>query len=112
MNHTNLSAKNTTEMAYKIIISTLAHDDEYDAYEWYEKASKGLGEAFLNELETAYEKIAKQPALFSFIDERKILRDYLLPRFPFVIVYRIKADTVEVITIHHTRKHPGKKYGE
>lgn len=33
MNHTNLSAKNTTEMAYKIIISTLAHDDEYDAYE-------------------------------------------------------------------------------
>jgi plasmid stabilization system protein ParE len=99
-------------MAYKIIISALAHDDEYDAYVWYEKSSKGLGEEFLTELETAYEKIALQPKLFSFIDERKILRDYLLPRFPFVIVYRIKDDTVEVITVHHTKKHPGKKYGK
>ena len=99
-------------MAYKIIISPFAHDDEYDAYEWYEQAKKGLGEEFLAELEMAYEKIARQPNLFGFIDERKILRDYLLPRFPFVIVYRVKDDTVEVITVHHTKKHPEKKYGK
>ena len=60
----------------------------------------------------AYEKIALQPTLFGFIDDRKILRDYLLPRFTFVIVYRINDDTFEVITVHHTKKHPGKKYGK
>ena len=50
MNHTNWFALNIKNIAHKLVISTVAHDDEYDAYEWYEKANKGLGEEFLTEL--------------------------------------------------------------
>ncbi|MEO8711870.1 MAG: type II toxin-antitoxin system RelE/ParE family toxin, partial [Parafilimonas sp.] len=68
----------------------------------------GLGE----ELETAYQKIAKNPEHYSFIDARKELRDFLIHRFPYLIVYRIKNDVIEIIAVHHAKKHPSKKHGD
>jgi toxin ParE1/3/4 len=99
-------------MAHKIVISPLAHIDEYEAYEWYELQRTGLGEEFLAELVTAYNKISLHPEYFGFIDDKKILRDYLLPRFPFLIVYRVNNDTIDIIAVHHSKKHPSKKYGK
>jgi len=98
-------------MAHKIIISPAAYFDQYEAYEWYEKQLAGLGEEPLKELEFAYNKIAEHPEYIGFIDARKELRDYLLPRFPFLIVYRVVANTVQIITLHHAKKNPSKKYG-
>ena len=97
-------------MAYKILVSQFAHLDTSEAYEWYELQRAGLGEEFLTELELPYQKIANYPEYFGFIDERKILRDYHIRRFPFTIVYRIDIDEVVVISVHHTSKHPSKKY--
>lgn len=82
-----------------------------NAYVWYEEKLIGLGDDFLITLENAYRKISENPTHFSFIDSNKEIRDYLLPRFPFLIVYRIKNDTIEIITIHHAKKHPLKKHG-
>jgi plasmid stabilization system protein ParE len=98
-------------MAYKIIISPLANVDEYEAYEWYENQSQGLGEKLLAQLEIAYNKISQNPHHYGFIDDKKELRDFLLHPFPYLIVYRINDDTIEVITVHHAKKHPSKKYG-
>ena len=98
-------------MAHKIIITPFAHEDEYDAYSWYEKRRKGLGEELLKELEIAYEKMSNNPEYYDFIDERKILRDFLIHRFPYLVVYRVNKDVVEIIAIHHAKKHPSKKYG-
>jgi len=98
-------------MAYKIVVLPQAHMDEYVAYEWYEQQSVGLGERFLTTLEIAYTKIAEHPEYYGFIDDKKELRDYLIHPFPFLIVYRIKHDIVEIITVHHAKKHPSKKYG-
>ncbi len=96
---------------YKVIITPLAHLDEENAYVWYEEKLNGLGDEFLTALEYAYNKISQNPDYFSFIDSNKEIRDYLLPRFPFLIVFRIKNDIVEIITIHHAKKHPLRKYG-
>lgn len=98
-------------MAYKVIVSPFAHADEYDAYSWYEKQRVGLGDEFLVELEFAYDKITLNPENYSFIDERKELRDCPVKRFPYVIVYRIAGNTIEIISVHHFKKHPSKKYG-
>ena len=70
-----------------------------------------LGDEFLKELEIAYQKIANNPEHYSFIDDRKILRDFLIHRFPYLIVYRIDVDVIEIIAVHHSKKHPAKKYG-
>ncbi|MES2775346.1 MAG: hypothetical protein V4722_14325 [Bacteroidota bacterium] len=58
-------------MAYKIVISPLAHEDEYEAYKWYEDARAGLGEELLYELDIAYQKIANHPQAFGCIDAKK-----------------------------------------
>ena len=107
----SLSVTNSNSMAYKIVILPQAHIDEYEAYEWYEEQSAGLGERLLSTLEIAYNKILLNPEHYGFIDEKKELRDFLVHPFPFLIVYRIKGDTIEVITVHHLKKHPNKKYG-
>ncbi|HRH47754.1 MAG TPA: type II toxin-antitoxin system RelE/ParE family toxin [Panacibacter sp.] len=99
-------------MAYKIVITPFAHNDEYEAYTWYEEQRIGLGEELLKELETAYQKISNNPEHCSFIDDRKELRDFLIHRFPYLIVYRINDKTVEIIAVHHGKKHPSKKYGD
>jgi len=99
-------------MAHKIVITPFANNDEYEAYEWYEKQRIGLGEELLKELQTAYPKIANNPEHYSFIDERKELRDFLIHRFPYLIVYRIKVDAIEIIAVHHAKKYPLKKYGD
>jgi toxin ParE1/3/4 len=70
-----------------------------------------LGEELLNELEFAYGKIAAHPEHYGFIDGRKDLRDYLLRRFPFLIVYRIKGNLIDVVAVYHAKKNPLKKYG-
>ncbi len=98
-------------MANKLVISSFAHEEEVEAYEWYELQRAGLGDEFLLELEFAYLKISNNPLYFSFIDENKKLRDFLLPRFPFVIVFIVRNDFIEVIAVHHCKKHPSKKYG-
>ena len=98
-------------MAHKVVITPFAYNDEYEAYVCYEEQHVGLGDEFLNELEIAYRKIANNPHHYGFIDENKILRDYLIRRFPYLIVYRIKDDTIEIIAVHHARKHPSKKHG-
>jgi len=98
-------------MTYSIVISPFAHTDEYEAYIWYEEQRPGPGDEFLKELEIAYQKIANNPEHYSFIDDRKILRDFLIHRFPYLIVYRIDVDVIEIIAVHHSKKHPAKKYG-
>lgn len=98
-------------MVHKIVITSYAELDTFEAYEWYEQEKLGLGEEFLLELEKTYNRIAKNPTYNSYIDEKKVLRDLHTYRFPFVIVYRIKNDIVEIISVHHTKKWPEKKYG-
>ena len=96
---------------YKVVITPSAHSDEENAYIWYEGKLKGLGDEFLTALEKAYIKISDNPTYFSFIDSKKEIRDYLLPRFPFLIIYRIKNDSIQIIAVHHAKKHPSKRYG-
>ena len=98
-------------MAYKILIYPLAHSDEYEAYTWYEKQRLGLGDELLKELQIAYKKISNNPEHYSFIDERKQLRDFLIHRFPYLVVYPINSDVVEIVAVHHAKKHPSTKYG-
>ncbi|MFC4232675.1 type II toxin-antitoxin system RelE/ParE family toxin [Parasediminibacterium paludis] len=98
-------------MVYNLVISSFAQQDTYDAFEWYELQRSGLGEELLKELELAYCKIAAHPEHYGFIDGRKDLRDFLLRRFPFLIVYRIKGNLIDVVAVHHAKKHPLKKRG-
>jgi hypothetical protein len=58
-------------MVHKIVVTSFAEQDTFEAYEWYEQERSGLGDEFLLELENTYEKISNNPNYNTFIDDKK-----------------------------------------
>jgi hypothetical protein len=75
-----------------------------EAYQWYELQSPGLGEDFIYELETAYSLIQTMPNTWPTIS--KGFRRYLLKRFPYGVIYKIKVDCIWVVAIMHLSRKP------
>jgi plasmid stabilization system protein ParE len=61
--------------------------------------------AFLSELEHAVGRVREAPERWPRIAGR--LRRYVLPRFPFSLVYRLMRTEIEVIAVAHHRRKPG-----
>jgi toxin ParE1/3/4 len=72
---------------------------------WYRQRSVRAGEAFLAELDRAIEAILDAPQRWP-IDEDGF-RNYRLHRFPFVVVYKDKPSTVQIIAVAHASRNPG-----
>jgi hypothetical protein len=91
-------------MTYKIILSAIAIREEADAYLYYENQSEGLGEKFLEEINNALQKISLHPTNYGYADETNTIRDVLLIKFPFRIIFQILENEIVVYNIHHTKK--------
>lgn len=61
--------------------------------------------AFLLELNQAVEKISAAPERWPL--HEKEVRKYVLPRFPFILFYRIFNQEIKVIAVAHTKRRPG-----
>jgi toxin ParE1/3/4 len=74
------------------------------AAEYYESAEEGLGEAFLRSVEFGLRQIQLYPLAWSILFDD--VRRYLVPRFPYALVYRIERDRVFILAVAHTRRRP------
>jgi plasmid stabilization system protein ParE len=73
----------------------------------------GLGDEFLEAIEKALETIESHPHRFMRIttkDPEREVRRFVLKRFPFLMVYEVRADEVLVVAIAHAKRKP--KYWE
>lgn len=93
-------------MKYTIFQTPIAKKETEDAVYYYESVSKGLGLAFLSEVEKKYDSISRNPFAYSYIDGRNLIRDVKLKRFPFVIIYKVEAERVVILSVHNTNKYP------
>ena len=87
-------------------------ESEYEeAYSWYEERSQGLGERFLKSVREKLEHLAEQPFIFGE-RSKKGYREAKVKNFPYLIIYKIykQKKIIFINTIHHTSKHPRKKY--
>ena len=75
------------------------------ATEWYAQQSRRAAERFVDELDTAIDRIARNPRQYSL--DNAGTRRMLLRRFPFVIVFRGTPAGVEIIAIAHGHRRPG-----
>jgi plasmid stabilization system protein ParE len=96
-------------MTYKIVITEQAREDTQSAYDYYEDQRKNLGEEFLEELVNRYGDLEDHPEHYGFIDNRGIIRDVKIDRFPYVIVFEIVNDKVVVYAVFNTYRHPKRK---
>lgn len=86
------------------------HPDVYAELEhsraWYEERAKNLGADFLEEVDRAIETVREAPAIWPLRDGSRGIRRYLIHRFPYGVVYRIKDRVIQIIAVMHFRRHP------
>lgn len=69
------------------------------------RASKeaGLGQAFLDEIDASIEMIMAMPEAFP--ERHRNLRMFVLPRFPFSVLYRIQNPIFQILVVRHHARH-------
>jgi toxin ParE1/3/4 len=80
------------------------------AIAWYEGQRSGLGAALLAEVQRVIDLIEKFPAVGAPVPRvrsRYEARRIPLRRFPYVVVYRERAEVSQVIAFAHTSRKPG-----
>lgn len=95
-------------MPNTLVIKEEARLDMLEAYLYYEQQQVGLGERFLSEVKKRLDDITNHPEYYSFIDNRKILRDIAVDKFPYVVIFDIHESQITVFSVHLTKKNPAK----
>lgn len=74
------------------------------AARFYETQRPRLGVEFLDEAESSVETIMSAPLRWP--PRIGSVRRFLLPRFPYLIRYRVTDDTVQFLSVLHGARHP------
>jgi plasmid stabilization system protein ParE len=83
-----------------------AAEAEYlESIAYYESKRPGLGAAYLAEFERVMDEICEAPHR-SPVERRPDVRRKQMKRFPYTVLYRVRANTVQVLAVAHHRRRP------
>lgn len=72
---------------------------------WYRERSARAATAFEAEIVHAMDRISAAPDRYPpYVEET---RRILLRRFPYAIIYRLNAESIEIVAVAHGRRRPG-----
>ena len=91
-------------MNRSVRIHEAAASELYDAVEFYNHERSGLGDDFINEIEYAISNIAAYPNAPPSISGG--LRKKTIERFPFSIIYAVRAYEIRILAIAHQKRRP------
>jgi len=98
----------------EIEIHPAAVKEAREAYLWYLRRSASAGKRFQVALESAIAQIVEFPDRWPAYLHGTRYR--LLRRFPYVVVYRLVANQLQVVAVAHGRRRPGywrrRKFGQ
>ena len=94
-------------MAYLLEVKDEANLEIIEAYLYYEEKRTGLGEEFLEHLDTYFDRIKTSPKHFP--QKRKPYREAFIKRFPFLVIYEITKGKIIVYSVFNTWQNPEKK---
>jgi toxin ParE1/3/4 len=85
------------------------HEDAFtemiEASKYYEERALGLGMSFLDSVEEAVTQVLANPEACQLIGD--LVRQKLLKRFPYSILYVIEPECLRVMAIAHQKRRPG-----
>jgi toxin ParE2 len=71
---------------------------------WYEERRLGLGDEFLEEFEHTLRRILAEPGRWRRIKLQN--RKLNFHRFPYAVVYRVRADALYIVAVMHLHRRP------
>jgi len=82
-----------------------AEKEMFDAIVYYDNEAEGLGDEFFNDIQSAVQKIQRNPESWAVIEDG--IRKFLIVKFPYKILYMIDPDTIVIIAVAHHKRKPG-----
>jgi len=92
-------------MSYQVVLKLEAHQDIFKALLWYESKRVGLGGEFYQEIENVKDFLSLNPIIIE-IKHKNNVRWIQVDRFPFIVVYVVNEDTVVILAVISTHRHP------
>jgi plasmid stabilization system protein ParE len=84
-----------------------AEEELAEAAAWYEARRAGLGVDRIAFVDHAFEEIADAPLACELWHEDRPYRRKIPTRFPYVIFFRVDANTVVIMAVAHSKRRPG-----
>lgn len=79
-----------------------------EAVRWYEVHRPGLGSEFLTEVREARKLIQTRPDIGSALrGTRRGERGLMVKRFPYQVIYYVRAHDIVIVALAHTKRRPG-----
>jgi plasmid stabilization system protein ParE len=82
-----------------------AEEEMVEAALFYEAAGSGLGHDFLGDVQRGVDLLRERPQLGRSMGRG--LRQALLTRFPFSLIYALEPEAVLIVAVAHQRRRPG-----
>ena len=87
-----------------------AAEDEFRHYiKWYERETVGLGDRLWLEIQAAIDLVGAHPSIGELVPRvraRGPVRRLPLRHFPFLLVYRVQTDHIDIVAWAHTSRKP------
>ncbi len=79
---------------------------EYDStFEWYLERSELAAARFIDEIQIALVTVCQNPQRWPL--GPKGTRNFILPTFPFSLVYRELPSKIQIVAVAHGKRRPG-----
>lgn len=93
-------------MTLPVRIHTLASHELTEAINWYELKRPGLGAELFDEVSGTIARLTQNPESGSPMSTDHRTRRVLITRFPYQLVYRVRADEIVVVAVAHLKRRP------
>lgn len=87
-----------------LILHPEAETEMTESALYYERQVSGLGRDFLAALDVAFDQIVQDPNRWRIFG--KDVRRYLMPCFPFGVLYQVRGERIQVVAVAHLSRHP------
>jgi toxin ParE1/3/4 len=89
-------------------ITRVARRDILEISDYYADISLGLAERFAEEIKSSFNQLCDSPEIgsprFAYLLPDHSLRTWQLDRFPFLVLYRLDTDFIELLRVLHERR--------
>ena len=81
-----------------------AKEEFLNAILYYEECQAGLGTRFRIAVELAAKQISDSPFVYRILQSP--FRCYLVPKFPYYLIFSIEPDHIRIIAVAHNKRRP------